>query len=171
MQIIFDKGTENQRAIAIDFFGENLFRGNLNASWNRQLGAEAAVGAVALVLFQLFPVQLISIFGTDNSPLYFEFAKLAFRVYLCMMVLDCVNKAAFIFLQSLGKPLESTLLSLLREVVLAIPLAILLPRAATAMFGVENGIYGLLVSMPCAAVVTFLAAAWVIWRTDRQLKA
>ena len=43
MQIIFDKGTENQRAIAIDFFGENLFRGNLNASWNRQLGAEAAV--------------------------------------------------------------------------------------------------------------------------------
>ena len=47
MQIIFDKGTENQRAIAIDFFGENLFRGNLNASWNRQLGAEAAVPNVA----------------------------------------------------------------------------------------------------------------------------
>ena len=47
MQIIFDKGTENQRAIAIDFFGENLFRGNLNASWNRHLGAEAAVPNVA----------------------------------------------------------------------------------------------------------------------------
>ena len=137
----------------------------------RLLGMEAAVGAVALVLFQLFPVQLISIFGTDNSPLYFEFAKLAFRVYLCMMILDCVNKAAFIFLQSLGKPLESTLLSLLREVILAVPLAILLPKAATALFGVENGIYGLLISMPCAAVLTFLAAAWVIWRTDRQLKA
>ena len=43
MQIIFDKGTMNQRAIAIDFFGENLFRGTLNASWNRQLNAEAAV--------------------------------------------------------------------------------------------------------------------------------
>lgn len=47
MQIIFDKDTENQRAIAIDFFGENLFRGNLNASWNRQLDAEAAVPNVA----------------------------------------------------------------------------------------------------------------------------
>ena len=47
MQIIFDKNTENQRAIAIDFFGENLFRGNLNASWNRQLDSEAAVPNVA----------------------------------------------------------------------------------------------------------------------------
>ena len=47
MQIIFDKGTENQRAIAIDFFGENLFRGNLNASWNRQLDAETAAPNVA----------------------------------------------------------------------------------------------------------------------------
>ena len=47
MQIIFDKDTENQRAIAIDFFGENLFRGNLNASWNRQLDAEATVPNMA----------------------------------------------------------------------------------------------------------------------------
>ena len=47
MQIIFDKDTENQRAIAIDFFGENLFRGNLNASWNRQLDAAVAVPNVA----------------------------------------------------------------------------------------------------------------------------
>lgn len=134
------------------------------------LWAEAAVGAVALVLFQLFPVQLISIFGTDNAQLYFDFAKLAFRLYLCMMILDCVNKAAFIFLQSLGKPLESTLLSLLREVVLSIPLAIFLPWLAAGLWGEETGIYGLLLSMPCAALLTFLAAVYVILRTDRQLR-
>lgn len=133
------------------------------------LWAETTVGAVALVLFQVFPVQLISIFGTDNSPLYFDFAKLAFRMYLCMMILDCVNKAAFIFLQSLGKPVESTLLSLLREVVLSIPLAILLPWAAAGIWGEVNGIYGLLASMPCAALLTFLAAVYIILRTDRQL--
>lgn len=131
---------------------------------------EAMVGAVALVLFQVFPVQLISIFGTDNSPLYFAFAKLAFRLYLCMMILDCVNKAAFIFLQSLGKPLESTLLSLLREVILSIPLAIVLPWLAAKLWGQANGIYGLLVSMPCAALLTFLAAVYIVLRTDRQLR-
>jgi len=135
------------------------------------LASEAAVGAAAFVLFQAFPVQLISIFGTDNAPEYFAFAKLAFRLYLCMMVPDCVNKAAFIFLQSLGRPVESTLLSLLREVVLAVPLAILMPKLAAGWFGAENGIYGLLLSMPGAALLTFLAAVYVIWKTDRKLRA
>ena len=85
-------------------------------------------------------------------------------------MLDCVNKAAFIYLQSLGRALESTLLSLLREVVLAVPLAILLPKLASARFGMENGVYGLLVSMPCAAIVTFCVAAAILIRTDRRLK-
>ncbi len=134
------------------------------------LVSEAAVGAVAFLLFQAFPVRLISVFGTDNAPEYFAFAKLAFRLYLCMMIPDCVNKAAFIFLQSLGKPLESTLLSFLREVVLAVPLAILMPKLAADSFGAENGIYGLMLSMPCAAFLTFLAAVYVILRVDRQLR-
>lgn len=62
----------------------------------RLLLAEAIVGAAATLLFEIFPVQLISLFGSDNPPLYFAFAKLAFRLYLCLMTLDCVNKASFI---------------------------------------------------------------------------
>ncbi|MGM9521707.1 MAG: MATE family efflux transporter [Oscillospiraceae bacterium] len=136
----------------------------------RLLLAEAIVGAVALVLFQLFPVQLISVFGTDNPDVYFEFAKCAFRIYLCMMILDCVNKASFIFLQSLGKALASTLLSLIREVALAVPLAILMPQLFGKLFGMENAIYGLLASMPCSAVITFVVTMIIILRTNRQLK-
>lgn len=131
---------------------------------------EAAVGAVATLLFEFLPVPLINLFGTGNPQVYYDFAKLAFRIYLCMTVLDCVNKACFIFLQSLGKAAASTFLSLLREVILAVPLAILLPKLAASLFGAENGIYGLLVSMPCAAIVTFLAAAVLIVRTARQLR-
>jgi Na+-driven multidrug efflux pump len=141
------------------------------AMMKRLLLCEAAVGAVATVLFETIPVPLISLFGTENPPEYFAFAKLAFRIYLCMTTLDCVNKATFIFLQSLGKALESTFLSLLREVILAIPLAILLPRLVASLSGEADGIYGLLISMPIAAVLTFCCAAVVIGRTNRQLKA
>lgn len=149
---------------------DQIFIGwGVGAAGNSATNIVFPLTVLALVLFQVFPVQLISIFSTDNSPLYFDFAKLAFRMYLCMMILDCVNKAAFIFLQSLGKPVESTLLSLLREVVLSIPLAILLPWAAAGIWGEVNGIYGLLASMPCAALLTFLAAVYIILRTDRQL--
>ena len=40
----------------------------------------------------------------------------------------------------------------------------------TARFGMENGVYGLLISMPCAAILTFCVAAAILIRTGRRLK-
>ena len=150
-------------------FGAQEFS-RCRAMQHRLIACEAGVGAVALLCFEFLPLPLIRLFGTDNPQVYFDFACIAFRIYLSMTVLDCVNKAAFIYLQSLGRALESTLLSLLREVVLAVPLAILLPKLVSARFGAENGVYGLLVSMPCAAIVTFCVAAAILIRTSRRLK-
>ena len=66
--------------------------------FTKLLLAEAAVGVIAFILAEFFPRQLISIFGAANeSSCYTEFAILAFRIYLCMIVLACVNKACFIF--------------------------------------------------------------------------
>ena len=65
------------------------------------------------------PQQLIFLFGASNESVYYmDFAVKAFRIYLCMLPLATVNKATFIFLQSLGKPWLSTFLSMLREIVL-----------------------------------------------------
>ena len=119
------------------------------------MGAEFALGVLALLVTQLFPRQLIGLFGAE-SALYNEFAVLTFRVYLCMLPLATVNKAAFIFMQALGRPVESAGLSFFRELVL------LLPRAF--------GLMGVLYSMPAADIVTFLASAFVLVRTDRQLR-
>ena len=121
----------------------------------RLMGAEFALGVLALLVTQLFPRQLIGLFGAE-SALYNEFAVLTFRVYLCMLPLATVNKAAFIFMQALGR------LSFFREVLLAVPLVLLLPRAF--------GLMGVLYSMPAADIVTFLASAFVLVRTDRQLR-
>lgn len=86
--------------------------------------AEAIVGIVSLLIVEFLPMQLIGLFGAANEHQYYtDFAVKAFRIYLCMLPLACVNKAAFIFLQSLGKPVESTMLSMLREVVLGVGLA------------------------------------------------
>ena len=67
--------------------------------FTKLLVAEALVGAVALVLAEGFPHQLIAIFGAKNESVYYtEFAIKAFRIYLCMMILACVNKACFVCL-------------------------------------------------------------------------
>ena len=71
------------------------------------LAAEALVGAAALILAEGFPRQLIAIFGAANESSYYaDFAVKAFRTYLCMMVLACINKACFIFLQSVCRPVR-----------------------------------------------------------------
>lgn len=131
--------------------------------FTRLLIAEALVGAVALVLAEGFPRQLIDIFGAANESSYYtDFAIKAFRTYLCMMILACINKACFIFLQAIGKALASTLLSMFREVVFGVGFALLLP----IFFGLD----GVLYSMPVSDILTFLISAVIIVKTYQELK-
>lgn len=126
------------------------------------LGMEAAVGAIAFILAEFFPRQLILIFGAANESTYYtEFAVRAFRIYLCMVVLACINKACFIFLQALGKAAASTALSMVREVVFGVGFALILP----IFFGLD----GVLYSMPVSDILTFGAALFLILRTYREL--
>ena len=105
---------------------------------------EAAVGAVATLIAELFPGQLIGIFGAaDGSSYYTGFAVKAFRIYLCMMTL------------------ASTLLSMVREVLFGVGFALLLPL----FFGLD----GVLYSMPVSDVLTFVIAAILIRRTYKEL--
>ena len=127
------------------------------------LVAEAAVGAVALVIVQVFPRQLIALFGAANESVYYtQFAVKSFRVYLCMMIFACVNKGTFIFMQSLGKAVASTVLSMVREVVFGVGFALLLP----IFFGLD----GVLYSMPVSDLLTAVVSAIVIIGTYAQLK-
>ena len=149
----------------IPIVGFNMGAGKFSrvkSLFTRLLLAEAAVGAVALVLVEFFPRQLIGIFGAANESSYYtDFAIRAFRVYLCMMIFACINKACFIFLQAMGKAVESTVLSMIREVVFGVGFALLLP----VWFGLD----GVLYSMPVSDVLTFLVAAVLIAQTYREL--
>lgn len=130
--------------------------------FTKLLVAEALVGAVALVLAEGFPHQLIAIFGAKNESVYYtEFAIKAFGIYLCMMILACVNKACFIFLQAVGKALSSTMLSMFREVVFGVGFALLLP----VFFGLD----GVLYSMPVSDILTFIISAIIIVKTYKEL--
>ena len=139
-------------------------RDRVRALFTKLLAAEAAVGIVALVLAECFPRNLISLFGAANESRYYtEFAILAFRTYLCMLPLACVNKACFIFLQAMGKAAASMALSMIREVVFGVGFALVLP--------VFFGLNGVLYSMPVSDALTFLAAVFLIARTYRQLRS
>ena len=150
----------------IPIAGYNMGAGNKDRAktlFTYLLICEALLGAVTLIIVELFPKQLIMIFGAANESVYYtDFAVKAFRIYLCMMIFATVNKGTFIYLQSLGKALASTAISMIREVVFGVGLAILLP----VWFGLD----GVLYSMPVSDVLTFLIAVFVIVKTYRELK-
>jgi len=149
----------------IPIVGFNMGAGKLERVkelFTKLLIAEATVGLVALIIVELFPQQLIKVFGAANESAYYtDFAIKAFRIYLCMMVFACVNKACFIFLQAMGKAMESTVLSMIREIVFGVGFALLLPL----YFGLD----GVLYSMPLSDIMTFVIALFLIIKTYRQL--
>ena len=146
----FNMGAENKERV------KSLF--------TRLLIAEACVGLAALIIVEFLPLELIGIFGAKNESAYYtDFALRAFRIYLCMIVFACVNKAAFIFLQAMGKAAASTMLSMVREIVFGVGFALLLPM----FFGLD----GVLYSMPASDILTALVSAIVISKTYSDLNS
>ncbi|MBQ6520355.1 MAG: MATE family efflux transporter [Anaerolineaceae bacterium] len=137
-------------------------KGRVKELFTKLLTSEAIVGFAALLIVELFPRQLIGIFGAANESVYYtDFAVKAFRIYLCMIVFACINKGCFIFLQAMGKAAYSNSLSMIREVVFGVGFALLLPQ----WFGLD----GVLYSMPLSDFLTFLIAAVMIRQTYREL--
>ena len=131
--------------------------------FKRLLMYEFSIGVIALIITQCFPQILIGLFGAANESTYYtDFAIRCFRTYLCMLPLACVNKAVFIYIQSLGKALLSTLLSMIREIGFGVGLVLLLPMR----FGLD----GVLYSMPLSDFLTFIISAISVLYVMRLLK-
>ncbi len=125
---------------------------------------EAIVGLIATIIFEGFPMVFVNLFGAKNESVYYtDFAVRCIRIFLSMLILSCVNKGATIFLQSLGKAKESTLLSVIREIIFGVGLPILLP--------IVWGLNGILFFMPLADILTTIIAFFVILKTGRMLAA
>ena len=130
--------------------------------FTKLLLAEACVGAISFLIVELFPQQLINVFGAANESIYYtDFAIKSFRIYLCMIIFACINKASFIFLQAMGKAGASTMISMVREIIFGVGFALLLP--------VSFGLDGVLYSMPVSDILTAVISAVVIAVTYRQL--
>ena len=123
-----------------------------------------AIGAVCFLIFELLPDLVISIFGKNNSPEYMEYARLCIRIFLGGIVLTCYIKSAAIILQSLGKSGKSTLLALLRDVIVFVPASVILAVAS-------KSIVTLLWAAIVSDVVAFIVAVVFVRGEMRKMKS
>ncbi len=128
----------------------------------RMLLCEAAVGVVAMLVFELFPNELIRLFGARSESVHYtRFAIRCIRLFLSTIALSCVNKGMFIYLQALGKAGAASALSLLREVGFGVGLVLLLPL----WFGLD----GVLYFMAAADILAFIPVMYTAIHADRAL--
>ena len=66
------------------------------------------------------------LFGSHNTAEYMEYARLCIRIFLGGIILTCYIKSAAIILQSMGNSLKSTILALLRDVIIFVPASVII---------------------------------------------
>lgn len=110
------------------------------------VGISTIITTLSWLVFQLFPLQLIRIFGTESS-LYEEFAIQCFHVYLALTMLAGLQLCAGVFFQAIGQPVKATLVSLSKQLLFYVPAMIILAR----FFGLT----GILLAGPVADALAF----------------
>ena len=99
--------------------------------------------------FQLFPHQIVGIFGT-GSDLYFQFAERYLKIYMFMTFANGIQPMSSGFFTSIGKAKLGVVMSLTRQVLFLLPLIVLFP--------LFMGIDGVMYAGPIADAAAFALA-------------
>lgn len=123
--------------------------------------ASEIVSVAAFLIFQFAPMSVVSLFGSEEG-LYNEFAVKAFRIFLILCPLTGFQTIAAVYLQAVGKPVKSAILSLARQIIFFVPTALILP--------IFLGVEGVLWTGPVADGLAFLLSLAFLLYERNHLK-
>ena len=133
----------------------------VKAAYRYAVIAGGTVSVIAFVIFQLFPHQLLTLFG-NGSKEYFEFGSFYFRIFMLMAWANFMQPISSTFFTSIGKANKGTFLSLTRQIIFLLPLMFFLPT----IFGIK----GILYAAPIADSMAFVTAVGMVWAEMRTMK-
>ena len=125
------------------------------------LATATALSFVAFGCFQLFPRQIISVFG-KGSELYFQFSERYFRIYMFLTLINGIQPVTSNFFNSIGKSSLGVFMSLTRQILFLLPLIIVFP--------IFMGIDGVMYAGPIADAATGIVCGIFTIRELKELK-
>lgn len=131
--------------------------------YKKSLYLSLIIGIIIFTIFQLFPVPLISIFGSGEA-LYFDFAKKYIRIYMMMVCIFSIQPITVNYFTGIGNTKQGIILSLSRQGFFLIPLLLTLPT----IFGINGILFAGPVSDTMACI---LALSMVIYNFKEIDKA
>lgn len=139
---------QGTQPIASFNYGAKNYKRVKEAYWFAvKIGTSIAI--VSFVLFQLFPREIIAMFG-DGEEAYFKFGINFFRTFLFFTWLNSLQPITSTFFTSIGKPIKGVFLSLTRQIIFFLPFLLILPYFM--------GIDGVLYTGPIADVLSGIVA-------------
>ena len=125
----------------------------------RAFTAAFLIGVIFFFAFQLFPRQIISIFGT-GSELYYEFAEKYLRVFMMMVFFQNIQPVSINYFSATGNHRQGLLVSLSRQGLFLIPLLVILPKFM--------GINGILAASPISDTLAFIMSVSMVMLSFRN---
>ena len=130
------------------------------AYW-RAFTAAFGVGVLFFIALQLFPRQIISIFGTGDD-LYFEFAEKYLKIFMMLVFFQNIQPITINYFSATGNHRQGLLVSLSRQGLFLIPLLVILPK--------YFGINGILAASPIADAMAFVLSVSMVLVSFRKFK-
>ena len=118
-------------------------------------------GIVFFACFQIFPRQIIALFGGGNEA-YYRFAERYFRIFMFMTFINGIQPMSSGFFTSIGKAKLGMIVSLTRQILFLLPLILILP--------VFMGIDGVMYAGPIADLAAAVITIWFVFRQFQDMK-
>ena len=120
-------------------------------AYKKAVFAATAISIVAFLCFQLFPRQIIGIFGSGSEE-YLHFAERYFRIFLFFTFLNGIQPVSSNFFTSIGAPKKGIFLSLTRQIIFLLPRRLICPY----LFGIDGVMYTAPIADLAAASVSIV---------------
>ena len=134
-------------------------KGRVKEAYIKAISVGAVLAAIAFLMFQFFPRQIISIFG-DGSELYYQFAIRYFHVFLFFTFVNFMQPITSNFFTAIGKPKVGSFLALTRQILFLLPLILLFPLFL--------GIDGIMCAGPVADCLAAVVCFIMVYRELRN---
>ncbi|SHJ68591.1 MATE family efflux transporter [Hespellia stercorisuis] len=135
----FNYGAENYKRVRRTY--------KLSAIWC------TGIATVFFLCFQMFPRQIVSIFGTGTEE-YFHFAERYLKVFMFMTFANGIQPMSAGFFTSIGKAKLGIIMSLTRQVIFLLPLIVIFPM----IMGIDGVMYAGPIADGAAAIVAVFFA-------------
>lgn len=111
------------------------------------------------------PGLILKMFGGGN-PVFTEFAQRAMRIYMFGIFTAGFQITATSYFQATGQPMKASILSMMRQLILLIPLILILPL----MFGLDGILYAGPIADISSGIVVFCFIQYEMRKLNRQIE-